>query len=99
MVLVIARWWRADRPVYLRGKILPVSVTKRTQACGVVKGISAGVGVCCCVSVVLMAKLGRQNVNFRVALSMAHFQGFLQLNGHISTALQPHIPRVAGLLV
>ncbi len=39
IVLVTARWCLAQSPVYLRGRILPVSVTNRTIACGVVKGI------------------------------------------------------------
>jgi hypothetical protein len=54
IVRVTARWCFAQSPVYLRGRILPVSVTKRAQAWGSVKGISAGVGVCCFCSVVLM---------------------------------------------
>jgi len=61
-VLVIARWCLAVRPVYLRGRILPVSVTKRCIAWGAKKGSSAGVGVCSCFSgsgVVVMFKLGR----------------------------------------
>jgi len=56
IVFVMARWWRAVRCVYLRGRILPVSVTKVFMACGFVNGISAGVGVCCVFSVVLMAE-------------------------------------------
>src|SRR5436190_10288406 len=56
-VRVTARWCLAESPVYLRGRILPVSVTYRLIACGCVKGISAGVGVCCfCSVVVLMAR-------------------------------------------
>src|SRR6202451_4033014 len=61
IVRVTALWCFAQRPVYLRGRILPVSVTKRTHAGGSVKGICAGVGVCCLVASVLMAcvKCGR----------------------------------------
>ena len=61
IVLVIARWCRAVRCVYLRGRILPVSVTNVLMAWGFVNGISAGVGVCCLFSVVLMSeKEGRE---------------------------------------
>ena len=55
-VRVTARWCLAERPVYFRGRILPVSVTYRTMACGLVNGISAGVGVCCVCSEVLILK-------------------------------------------
>ena len=66
MVLVMARWCFVVRWVYLRGRILPVSVTKLRMAWGFVNGISAGVGVCCLVSVVLMAeKEGRQWIRRR----------------------------------
>jgi len=40
--------------VYFRGRILPVSVTQRLNMCGLVKGTSAGVGVCCFVSGVVI---------------------------------------------
>src|ERR1019366_4085525 len=75
IVRVTARWCFAQRPVYLRGRILPVSVTKRTQAGGSVKGICAGVGVCCLVSVVLMTcvKRGRGSVESGPALSTQQF--------------------------
>src|ERR1700722_17426623 len=75
IVRVTARWCFAQRPVYLRGRILPVSVTKRTQAGGSVNGIWAGVGVCCLVSVVLMAcvKRGRCSVESGRALSTQQF--------------------------
>src|ERR1035438_10798029 len=54
IVRVTARWCFAQSPVYLRGSILPVSVTNRTQACGSVKGICAGVGGCCFCSAVFV---------------------------------------------
>ena len=43
MVLVTARWCLDVRPVYFRGRILPVSVTQRFSRCVLVNGISAGV--------------------------------------------------------
>src|ERR1017187_1506207 len=74
IVRVTARWCFAQRPVYLRGRILPVSVTKRTQACGSVKGICAGVGVCCFCPVALMSWKGGWIVRSRRGLSTPHWR-------------------------
>lgn len=54
MVRVTARCSLALRPVYLRGKILPVSVTKRFNIWGAVKGYSLGVRLRSDCSVVLI---------------------------------------------
>ena len=40
MFFVTLRCCLAEKPVYLRGRILPVSVMKRDINCGLVKGIS-----------------------------------------------------------
>ena len=48
----------AERWVYLRGRILPVSVIKRLINWGLVKGISSGLRVWVLVSVVLMIEKG-----------------------------------------
>ena len=55
-VFVTARWCLEVRPVYFRGRILPVSVMHRLNMCGLVNGISAGVRLRGFGSVVVMAE-------------------------------------------
>src|SRR5208283_4310282 len=75
IVRVTARWCFAQSPVYLRGSILPVSVTKRAQATGSVKGISAGVGVCCFCSLVLMELKEGRSCGWRAGCQPAKAEG------------------------
>jgi hypothetical protein len=73
-VLVMRRCSLADKCVYLRGRIFPVSVIYGFNASGVVNGISAGEMLRCSVSsVVLIAEKDGEKTLFDYRLSM----GFL----------------------
>ena len=87
MFFVTLRCCLAEKPVYLRGKILPVSVIKRDISCGLVKGISSGLGVWVVgVSVLLLIGKETEVAGGHVRLNGPFLSLPIRLGGYVSNA-------------